>query len=95
MDQDEEPLTFPQLMSVSHYQRLSKIHCKKQHSYNPYRQVPSSNLLYMYLNQGVRTTAALRIRILGALQISLTDFLTVVMVYSSFKNACYNWSHGY
>ena len=95
MDQDEEPFTFPQLMSVSHYQRLSKIHCKKQHSYNPYRQVPSSNLLYMYLNQGVRTTAALRIRILGARQISLTDFLTVVMVYSSFKNACYNWSHGY
>ena len=95
MDQDEEPLTFPQLMSVSHYQRLSKIHCKKQHSYNPYRQVPSSNLLYMYLNQGVRTTAALRIRILGARQISLTDFLTVVMVYSSFKKACYNWSHGY
>ena len=95
MDQDEEPLTFPQLMSVSHYQRLSKIHCKKQHSYNPYRQVPSSNLLYMYLNQGVRTTAALRIRILGARQISLTDFLTVAMVYSSFKKACYNWSHGY
>ena len=95
MDQDEEPLTFPQLMSVSHYQRLSKIHCKKQHSYNPYRQVPSSNLLYMYLNQGVRTTAALRIRILGARQISLTDFLTVVMVYSSFKKACSNWSHGY
>ena len=95
MDQDEEPLTFPQLMSVSHYQRLSKIHCKKQHSYNPYRQVPSSNLLYMYLNQGVRTTAALRIRILGARQISLTDFLTVVMVYSSFKKACSHWSHGY
>ena len=95
MDQDEEPLTFPQLMSVSHYQRLSKIHCKKQHSYNPYRQVPSSNLLYMYLNQGVRTTAALRIRILGARQISLKDFLTVAMVYSSFKKACYNWSHGY
>ena len=95
MDQDEEPLTFPQLMSVSHYQRLSKIHCKKQHSYNPYRQVPSSNLLYMYLNQGVRTTAALRIRILGARQISLKDFLSVAMVYSSFKKACYNWSHGY
>ena len=95
MDQDEEPLTFPQLMSVSHYQRLSKIHCKKQHSYNPYRQVPSSNLLYMYLNQGVRTTAALRIRILGARQISLKDFLTVAIVYSSFKKACYNWSHGY
>ena len=95
MDQDEEPLTFPQLMSVSHYQRLSKIHCKKQHSYNPYRQVPSSNLLYMYLNQGVRTTAALRIRILGARQISLKDFLTVAMVYSSFKKACYNWSYGY
>ena len=95
MDQDEEPLTFPQLMSVSHYQRLSKIHCKKQHSYNPYRQVPSSNLLYMYLNQGVRTTAALRIRILGARQISLKDFLTVAMVYSSFKKACYNWSRGY
>ena len=95
MDQDEEPLTFPQLMSVSHYQRLSKIHCKKQHSYNPYRQVPSSNLLYMYLNQGVRITAALRIRILGARQISLKDFLSVAMVYSSFKKACYNWSHGY
>ena len=62
MDQDEEPLTFPQV-SVTHYQRLSKIDCKKQHSYNPYRQVPSSNLLNMYLNQGVRTTAALRIRI--------------------------------
>ena len=95
MDQDGEPLTFSQLMSVSHFQRLSKIHCKKQHSYNPYRQVPSSNLLYMYLNQGVRTTAALRIRILGARQISLKDFLTVAMVYSSFKKACYNWSHGY
>ena len=94
MDQDEEPLTFPQV-SVSHYQRLSKIDCKKQHSYNPYRQVPSSKLLYMYLNQGVRKTAALRIRILGARQISLTDFLTVAMVYSSFKKACYNWSHGY
>ena len=95
MDQDEEPLAFPQLMSVSHYQRLSKIHCKKQHSYNAYCQVPSSNLLSMYLNQGVRTTAALRIRILGARQISLKDFVTVAMVYSSFKKACYNWSHGY
>ena len=92
MDQDEEPLTFPQV-SVSHYQRLSKIDCKKQHSYNPYRQVPSSNLLNMYLNQGVRTTYTNKYWVPA--RFPSKDFLTVAMVYSSFKKACYNWSHGY
>ena len=31
--------------------------------------------------------------VLGDRQIFLKDFLTVMMVYSSFKTACYNWSH--
>ena len=47
------------------------------------------------MNQGVCTAAALPIRILvilGERQIFLKDVLTVMMVYSSFKTACYNWS---
>ena len=41
----------------------------------------------------IRTAAALSIHILDDRGFFLKDFLTVMMVYSSFKTACFNWSH--
>ena len=47
----------------------------------------------LFLNESIYATTTIPIRILGFHQIFLKDFLTVVMMDSSFKTARYYRSH--
>ena len=81
------------MQELQHIGFIRDLRPKYSQSTNINHQVPLSNYTVFESRRPVQLQPWLTLRILLDRQIFLKDFLTVMMVYSSFKTACFNWSH--